>query len=1431
VSRTSVFLSYARGDDEAFVGRVHAFLSKRGFDVWWDKPSMPARGLPFPEEIREAIHKCDRVVVVIGPRALRSDYVRAEWQASLSERKPVVTVLRRVPDGVTDPHSCLPPELRMFHAEPFLPIDGQEPPLDRLADLLSSQLPSPPRIFGRPPERPPHFRPRPDMFSEIFDAVLGETMKPEVHRHERRVTVLTGMGGIGKTVLATTLVEAMRARPTKFLDDGIHWLSGPPLRRLAARLHVTGIDPDDEESLVDEVAKALDGKRFLLVVDNATDVRQVAPLVRVLGPGGRMLVTTRHGELAVGHRHIAVDRLSEDEALGLVADWLRVPVEQVPGEARLVVKRCGFHPFAIALNAAAASQGLAWSRILTALEKNELDYATHGFEDYVYRTVEQSLRVSLDALSKRDRARYLELAAFFWEDGVPEQAILQFWQRHAGLPEHRGAALLVFFQQRSLLQVQGPIDRPLHLQGPIDRPLHRQGPIDRRDVRIHDLHGSYLARDARKVATLGNTLLDGYEQALPQQPGAWWRLPDDGYLHRHLVRHLMLSRSAGDALTLLSAENDRGRNAWYEARVHGARGGEDGLAGYVSDLEAVSRQSDDCLLVLIAASLRSLARTVPGDLLLAAIGDGRWSIERGITRARLIVEPEKRAHAMIALLPKSTDRDAVLDEALAAIEASDVRDRKDLLPALAPLLEEAELLPVLRRLASWAERAATPYEKHHTSLLLHAVLERVPAPLASEALQIADRFKQWPTYLYGLLPEPERTARVREALDEHRGGQEDIAVAMHASRLGVLARHRDPAAAAEAISETLARARALEPGGYERYAALEELLPILDPVEQMPVLDELLDYGREHLDLGRLAAMAPPQHHGKIREKLETQGLPLVATAGLALGGEHRRALVEHALGLIETHDGAAELLETPLLLAMDDSQRERAHRAIDVQLRGKPRVSALISLARASPAERRERMLDVVLLAIEALPQAGDRESAYADIAPLLSEAQVGKVLLAAERIGEPSGIAQIPRMLPHLSGTARAAAVALVVRHATSTHPTDWADALRVMPPGVDIEALGPMLDHARAPGTRRGRPDLLTVLATRVGKRERTRAMDEAREAIAGVTPVSYRIRLLLELGHIEAAEQALSQAATDLNGDTFAWLVALIVPRLPPGRGTGWVQRALNRGHDDKEVLETLAPVLDPATALNYLAAQIVPDDPRDYALRVRAMAALRKPVVLVGNRALTAAALAERLAAQGMADAAWDRVRVGRNDAVTAMALIALAPWLSRERLLDAERRVLSASFEGIMLPIEYGRRNGLIARLAPSLARAGQLERALDYAARADDHARIAAYLGIADATDGRARSDALLLALRALLTERSVILKARIDEVARAIARDPDAARSAWAEATAWARSRPRNEAIDGLAALAPVAAAVRGESLVDETFAAIERVVRWWP
>ena len=70
MSKPSVFVSYARDDDEPFVERLHKGLGAAGIDVWWDRKAMESRGRSFLQEIRDAIEGVDRLIAVIGPKAV-----------------------------------------------------------------------------------------------------------------------------------------------------------------------------------------------------------------------------------------------------------------------------------------------------------------------------------------------------------------------------------------------------------------------------------------------------------------------------------------------------------------------------------------------------------------------------------------------------------------------------------------------------------------------------------------------------------------------------------------------------------------------------------------------------------------------------------------------------------------------------------------------------------------------------------------------------------------------------------------------------------------------------------------------------------------------------------------------------------------------------------------------------------------------------------------------------------------------------------------------------------------------------------------------------------------------------------------------------------------------------------------------------------------
>ena len=110
----SIFLSYARGDDEAFVTRLYADLTASSFDVWFDRVSMPSRNLTFHQERRDAVTARECLLLVVGPKAVESLYVRQEWQFAYFEAEKIVTLILRRGD-----YSIVPDELKLLHCEDF----------------------------------------------------------------------------------------------------------------------------------------------------------------------------------------------------------------------------------------------------------------------------------------------------------------------------------------------------------------------------------------------------------------------------------------------------------------------------------------------------------------------------------------------------------------------------------------------------------------------------------------------------------------------------------------------------------------------------------------------------------------------------------------------------------------------------------------------------------------------------------------------------------------------------------------------------------------------------------------------------------------------------------------------------------------------------------------------------------------------------------------------------------------------------------------------------------------------------------------------------------------------------------------------------------------------------------------------------------------
>jgi len=355
---TTAFLSYARDDDEPFVKRLYEDLTARGFEVWWDRVSMPSRALTFLQEIRDAITARDRLILVVGPAAVRSDYVTAEWRCAFELGKPVNPALR------LGDYDLLPDGLRLLDARDFREEASYAEQLEHLVRQLSEPVPPMGKLVGVP-SLPPHLLRREDRLRALKDAVLADVIRPTVVTGTAARLGVHGMGGIGKSVLAQMLARDFEVR--RAFPDGVVWVpvgQEPSLvalqREVAQALGDLGEFTTAWEGKT-RLQEVLAERKVLLVLDDLWDGAH-AEAFDVLGPHCRMVITTRDASLitSLGGTEHQVQLLTEGEARELLARWAEVEPSALPPEAEEVMAECGRLPLALSICGAMARDGTAW---------------------------------------------------------------------------------------------------------------------------------------------------------------------------------------------------------------------------------------------------------------------------------------------------------------------------------------------------------------------------------------------------------------------------------------------------------------------------------------------------------------------------------------------------------------------------------------------------------------------------------------------------------------------------------------------------------------------------------------------------------------------------------------------------------------------------------------------------------------------------------------------------------------------------------------------------------------------------------------------------------------------------------------------------------------------------------------------------------------
>ncbi|WP_238361007.1 NB-ARC domain-containing protein [Iningainema tapete] len=380
------------------------------------------------------------------------------------------------------------------------------------------------------PELPPHFLPRPEELAPLKHKVFLSTKQPVGITGKSRRVGVQGMGGIGKTALATALARDEEVR--KAFPDGVFWVTFGQTPQILTWQSYLAQALGDKQAAFTEIglAKArlrelFADKACLLILDDIWRLND-ATAFDVLGEHCQMLVTTRNAAIVtgLGGQEYQLEVLDAQQALALLADWANQPEivysTKQNDVAKMVARECGYLPLALAM-VGAMMRGKPlnrWQNILEKLHSADLEKIKQQFPDYPYPNLLKAIQVSVDDLDENYQQRYLDFAVFPEDIPIPEAVLQTFWQP-LGLDE---------FDTQDVIDEL--VNKSLALRDEVG------------NLRLHDLQFDYVRKQHTTLVTesegiefLHNRLLNAYSK---KYPSGWHSLENDGYILQNLAYHL-----------------------------------------------------------------------------------------------------------------------------------------------------------------------------------------------------------------------------------------------------------------------------------------------------------------------------------------------------------------------------------------------------------------------------------------------------------------------------------------------------------------------------------------------------------------------------------------------------------------------------------------------------------------------------------------------------------------------------------------------------------------------------------------------------------------------------------------------------------------------------------------------------------------------------
>jgi hypothetical protein len=248
------------------------------------------------------------------------------------------------------------------------------------------------------PPLPVNYVERTEELKALRDALFAEGGGRHI-----ALTVLEGMGGTGKTVLAQALCHDEVVQQA--FPDGIVWITAgkESAYDLVTRMREAGkalqddlSGYDTEQGCIDRYRTAIQRKAVLIIIDDAWGYRDVEPF-RCESARSRLLFTTRDTSLAaaLGAREHPVGVLTDQQSRDVLARSSGRDAGDLPPEAAHLIQECGRLPLALAMVGAMlrGKPPVFWKRVLDLLHNADREKIKVQFPDYPHMDLFRALQV------------------------------------------------------------------------------------------------------------------------------------------------------------------------------------------------------------------------------------------------------------------------------------------------------------------------------------------------------------------------------------------------------------------------------------------------------------------------------------------------------------------------------------------------------------------------------------------------------------------------------------------------------------------------------------------------------------------------------------------------------------------------------------------------------------------------------------------------------------------------------------------------------------------------------------------------------------------------------------------------------------------------------------------------------------------------------